>query len=412
MHVRALFAFALALTAACSSDPEPGAGGSTSSSSSNLGGAGGTGGGTGGGVTAACPEGYPLSAVAGKPVIEALVDGAGPYSFVFDTGAPTSLLDTSLYTQIGKGPHQLEIAGKVVTAKVMTSYPVQQYLGSTAVSGLLGADVMGQFVVTLDDARSRFWLDDTRGEAALAACAHVNGAPAEVAWVEDDYLFVPGNAEGHAGWFLIDSGASLGAITKSAFEVLQAAHPRPALSGFYTPAAAGTFWAELTSIGYLEVAGLRVEHLLTRTVDDDLVSIPALDGPFLGMLPTGYLRHFLVTLDYPAGKLRLDGYRDLDPREPSQAFSVGIGLVDSSAAPVKIGVVLPGSSAAEKGVVAGDTVVSVSGADFASLSPAERPWLLMAPTQGATMVVEIEHQGVVTSHALEARDLLTDPELP
>lgn len=401
----------LTLACACGSGPNPS--GTTTTTITNTTTTTTSTGGVGGGGDAACPAGYPLSDIHGKPVIDVLIDREGPYSFVYDTGAPTSALDTSLHDELGAGPHVLTIAGKEIHVGGISSYPVQQYLGSTDVHGFVGTDVMEHFVVTLDASRARFWLDDARDETTLLACSHVAQQPVETAWVEAGYLFVPGDMEGRSGWMLVDTGASLGGTTKTTFDLLQSAHPRPALGGFYTAAAVGTFWSQLAGVGYLEVAGRRIEHIITRTMDDNVVPTPStLDGPLLGLLPTGYLRHFLVTLDYPAGKLRLDGYRDLDPREPSGYFTVGIGLEDNATPPIHVATVLAGSSAEEQGVQVGDVVAKAAGLSFASMPPAQRAWALMAPSAGSVIAVEIEHEGVASTVSLETRDLLTDPTLP
>ena len=419
--VKKLLFLALASSAslACgSSDQDPshpaapsgGAAGAASGGSGGTAGAGGAGG-TAGTSSASCPEGYPLTRLSGKPVVEVSIGDKGPYAFVYDTGAPDSGMDPALYDLIGAGPYTLKLGGKEVALDMLTVFPVKQYLNSDKVWGVIGANVMRHFAVTLDDQRSRFWLDDTRDEAALLACTHTTGSPVEVEYVESSYLFVPGKAEDKPGWFLIDTGASLGAMPSSVFDALDAAHPRPALQGFYTPAAIGTFWAELTSVGSLEMAGQKIEHIVTRTVTDDMIPAPKLDGPFLGVLPTGYLRHFLLTVDYPAGKLRVDGYAGMPPREPDGYYPLGIGLEASTEPPIHVSQVLPGSSAEEQGVQVGDEVVDVAGIDFASTTPYQRPWLLLDDTEHTQRTVTLLRDGKQLSVKLETRALLTDPKL-
>jgi hypothetical protein len=411
----ALFLAAQAGCGSGTSDPAASPGGSGGNASSGSGGGAGLAGSGGvagaAGSPASCPEGYPLTRLSGKPVIDVMIGDKGPYPFVYDTGAPESGIDPSLYDEVGSGPYTLKLGGKQVEVDSLTLFPVKQYLNSNKVFGVVGANVMHGFAVTLDDQRSRFWLDEARDEAALLACQHAKGAPVEVKYVEDGYLFVPGKAEGKAGWFLVDSGASLGAMPKSVFAELQAAHPRPALDGFYTPAAVGTFWAQLTSIGVLEVAGQRVEHIVTRTITDDMIPASKLDAPFLGVLPTGYLRHFLMTVDYPAGKLRVDSYADLPPREPDTFFSVGIGLEETMAPPIRVAQVLSGSSAEEQGVAVGDEVVSAGGLDFESLTPYQRPWALLDQKEHATLPLTLLRKGQKIAVTLETRALLTDPKL-
>ncbi len=159
------------------------------------------------------------------------------------------------------------------------------------------------------------------------------------------------------------------------------------------------------------VAGHKVEHIVTRTIDDAMIPTPQLDAPFLGVLPTGYLRHFLMTVDYPAGKLRLDGYADLPPREPDSFFALGIGFEQVTSPPIHVTQVLPGSSAADEGIAVGDELVKVGGADFASLTPYQRPWAMIDQSEHTAVPVTVLRAGKTISVTLETRKLLTDPKL-
>ncbi|MCC6899704.1 MAG: PDZ domain-containing protein [Polyangiaceae bacterium] len=419
LHKIGFLAVVLAGASGCGSNADEPAGQAGSGGTGATGGASGGSGGSGGqagaggsaGTPATCPEGFPMKRLSGKPVIDVMIGDQGPFAFVYDTGAPDSGIDPALTQKVGGGPYTLKLGGKQVDVDSLVSFPVQQYLNSKSVWGVIGANVMRNFAVTLDDQRSRFWLDDQRDEDALLACAHAQGKPVAVSYVEADYLFVPGKAENKPGWFLVDTGASLGAMPKGVFSELQAAHPRPALDGFYTPAAVGTFWAQLTAIGALEVAGQKVEHIVTRTIDDAMIPTPKLDAPFLGVLPTGYLRHFLMTVDYPAGELRLDGYADLPPREPDSFFAVGIGFEQVTSPPIHVTQVLAGSSAADEGIAVGDELVKVSGQSFADLTPYQRPWSLLDQSEHAPIPVTVLRGGKEISVTLETRKTLTDPKL-
>ena len=419
LHKIGFFSVVLAAASGCGASADDPAGqagsGGAGTGGAATGGSGGSAGqaGAGGsaGTPAVCPDGHPMKRLAGKPVVDVMIGDQGPFAFVYDTGAPDTGIDPALADKVGGGPYTVKLGGKQVELDSLITFPVQQYLNSKSVWGVIGANVMRNFAVTLDDARSRFWLDDQRDESALLACTHAKAAPAEVPYVEADYLFVPGKAEHKPGWFLVDTGASLGAMPKSVFAELQAAHPRPALDGFYTPAAVGTFWAQLTAVGALEVAGQKVEHIVTRTIDDAMIPTPKLDAPFLGVLPTGYLRHFLMTVDYPAGKLRLDGYADLPPREPDSFFALGIGFEQVTSPPIHVTQVLPGSSAADEGIAIGDELVKVGGTDFASLTPYQRPWAMIDQSEHTAVPVTVLRAGKTISVTLETRKLLTDPKL-
>ncbi|MBE7481603.1 MAG: hypothetical protein HS104_16685 [Polyangiaceae bacterium] len=151
---------------------------------------------------------------------------------------------------------------------------------------MIGANVMRNFAVTLDDARSRFWLDDQRDESALLACTHAKAAPAEVSYVEADYLFVPGKAEHKPGGSWSTPGPLSGRCPSRSSPSCRRLTPAGA-GRLLPPAAVGTFWAQLTAVGALEVAGHKVEHIVTRTIDDAMIPTPSWTRPFWACFPPG-----------------------------------------------------------------------------------------------------------------------------
>ena len=363
------------------------------------------------GPAAACPEGHPMGDFYGKPTVDVWIGEHGPFTFVYDTGAPYSGMDHSVQDVVGAGPYEVGVGGISVELAYIRSFDAAAF-GFDGIEGVIGGDVMGRYAVTLDPMRSRFWLDETRDDAALSACDHVEGDPVETDVVINQYLYVRGAAEDEDGWFLVDSGASLGAMPDGIFDTLQARRERPYLGGFYTPAAIGTFWARLTTVAHLEVAGRRVEHITTRTLPDRLLPTPVFsDGqPLLGVLPSGYLRRFLITVDHPRATLRLDAYSGVALRDETQFFPVGIALDDSLEAPIRVAQVLAGSAAEEQGIEVGDEILRVDGRAMAALTPAQRPWSLVRPGSGAIVEVVVRRgDGPERAVSLETRDLLTVP---
>lgn len=354
-----------------------------------------------------------MSTFYGKPVVEVTIDGQGPYEFIYDTGAPSSAIDNDLMGQLPTGTSSIGVGGQVVRSGPLPYYDLDQSLRGE-IDGLLGADLMGHFVVTLDVARERFWLELDRDEAALLACAHAQGAPSELEYLLDDYYFVPGHAEAVPGWFLLDSGASLGVLTDPIVDQLLAAAPRPYLENFYTPAAIGTFWARLLTVGHLEVGGLAVRRILTRSVPTRLIPTPRFsDGnPFLGVLPTGYLRHFLLTLDQPAGRVRLDPYAGDTLEEPTTRYYAGLSLTRSLNPPAIVHSVLPGSGAEAAGIEAGDELRLVNGVALATLDPYAWPWALTSANEGTLLRLEIVHQGAAREVEVRTGDWLRSPDDP
>jgi hypothetical protein len=358
-----------------------------------------------------CPEGYPAGELADKPTVSATVNGHGPYVLIYDTGAPRTVIDTSVRAVVGGGPYTVEVAGQTLSAYALEVASIAQTFGIAGADGIIGADLVGDLVVTVDRARARIWLDEVVDEPALAACAHV--APG-ARWLDlevADYLYVQGRVEDVDGWFLVDSGATLGAVNQSVFDDLQRRHPRPALTGFHTSAGIGSFWAMVAAVGAMEVGdgALRVEHITVRSVPDDILPPPPATGAFLGLLPNGFLAHFLMSVDHRGRRIRLAPFAGDSMREPSFLYTVGIGLEAEVRTPPRVGVVLDGSAAAAAGIDVGDEVLAIDDVGIEAYGLDQRAWSLVSATPGAVIGVTVAGAGGVRTLALEVEDLLGDP---
>src|SRR5262249_9280923 len=137
---------------------------------------------------------------------------------VYDTGAPSSVFATSVQASLGPPPYTVTMAGK--SLKVVLSFDPNLALNIPGVVGIVGSNFAYKFAVSVDYPRSRLWLDDVRDEAALLACPHVEGSPAFVDFTVSSYLYVQGHLEGTAGWFLVDTGATFGAVPNTMFDQL------------------------------------------------------------------------------------------------------------------------------------------------------------------------------------------------
>ena len=362
---------------------------------------------------AVCPDGVVFQAASGKIQFQVGINGT-PYSFILDTGAPNSVADFSIQAALGSGPYQVTVGDATFKLAAIQFDDIQTGLNVPGVVGVIGADVFGKTALTLDYPRGKLWLQPKRDEASLLACTHVEDNPAEVPFVNSTYLFVEGKAEDASGFFLVDTGASFGAMPDTAFDMLDAAHPRNALRGFYTPAAAGTFWARLGSVGSYEVGGKKVSRMLVRTVTDGVVfgpTPPEFSGQTLfGVLPSGFLHNFMVTVDYPAKMLRLDAARNVTPADNLTVYVSGIGIGDTTTdPPVMVVQVLPKSSAEEQGVQVGDRLLTINGASVDTMDPYTRPWRLSSPSATTTLNVVVQRNGTSIPLTLQTRDLLLPP---
>ena len=356
-----------------------------------------------------CPTGTDFTSVAGKIVVDVSIDDGAPQKWILDTGAPSSLLDTSI--TLSGADHVLHLAGHDFTVRHIDQGDVASSLQIPGVVGIFGMDLLTKpkAALTLDYPRSKIWIDDALDEPALLACDHVAGKPFVTPYKTNGNFFVQGTLEDVDGWFLVDSGATLGAVPDDVFDALNAAHPRPALDGFYTPAFVGTFWARMTAIGAMHVGPLEVDHVVIRTIDKGMLPTPDTTTKLLGLLPSGFLHHFMVTLDFSAKIVRFDAAKGDAMKEAPKYFALGIGLEHVTDPPIHVSQVLAGSSAEEQGVLVGDEIVTVGGKDFATMAAYARPWSLLSGTLGAKIDVTVKRADGSHDTTLEARDLLLDP---
>jgi S1-C subfamily serine protease len=166
-------------------------------------------------------------------------------------------------------------------------------------------------------------------------------------------------------------------------------------------------------MGAFEVDALAVTGILTRTIDDDLLPPPKSIGTdtLLGVLPSGFLHHFMVTIDFGQNKLRLDAKKDDALAEAPGMFVTGISLEETMSSPVHVTGVLPGSAAADAGIAAGDEIATIEGKAIGDIDAFTRPFRLASPQNGATVHVEILKAGASapTAYTLDTRDLLKAP---
>lgn len=349
-----------------------------------------------------CPPGTPFQDTSGKIAVDVQFNGI-PMKAIYDTGAPITTIDSSWESKIGDGPVKVDFA-----AQQRTVTKVQyQSLKGLKIDAVIGNDIVGSSLISIDYPRSVLWMDDELNEANLLACDHLRKQPSTVDIKRSTmYFYAPGKLEGREGYFLIDTGASLGGLDKSLFASLSATKPRESLDGFYTPAGIGTWWASLGMVARMEVGATVVESVVVRTVDDGLLPRPNGDSSFLGLLPHDFFSGLLLTIDFSKKKMRLDAAVNPDVPSKSHYYAAGISLEESEEPPVRVKRVTPKSAAEEQGIVAGDEIVSVRGTSMASLSTYSRPWTLVSKVKD-TVQVQVKHDGVDRTVSLELRDLLT-----
>ncbi|HEY5089264.1 MAG TPA: aspartyl protease family protein [Polyangia bacterium] len=359
--------------------------------------------------------GSPSSAVVGANLVfaNAALNGTAElfpgqaFGMLIDTGSPVVLIDPSFFNMPGPATNA-DITGNinlglidksgaiVVTLDQIPALKLSDaMMTSLGFGGILGGNVMRQFSVQLNyaDPMDAFRLGDNAMEpdgveipGGSVPFALQGGGTASVMLsdkVTSPVVTIPptrlpltvsidGTDAAHQFHFLLDTGASEVSVRASVYDLL-VADGRPQLSGFQITTVLGGSNAEVTRARTISIGGETVPNVPVMTIpgDDLLDEIGGEVGYQLdGLLGGSFLRNFLVTIDYPHGQLHLQRYTTETWVDEFQRVGVALGGTPLTSVHLyNAGVVYPGTDAAAQGIVAGDEIVSIDGAQLDPLDP-------------------------------------------
>jgi predicted aspartyl protease len=258
-------------------------------------------------------------------LIPVSVNERGPYEFILDTGAGTSLVSPRLAAGLGiasEGTREgtgaagrvMVAMGRVESLAVGAARRGPMPIAVTAevdrigaavgarIDGDLGYDFLKSFTLTLDYRRRVIRL--TQGGYEVAGAGGVGHAqvPFRLAGAVKPLVMVPAYVNGrgpHA--FVLDTGASATVLSPT----LAAALRIETVAAEAMTGAGGILQATSGRVGTLAVGGATLQNVSVM-VADFLSELGRLAGePIDGILGYNFLRHFRVTLDYPQGVLWL-----------------------------------------------------------------------------------------------------------
>jgi hypothetical protein len=315
----------------------------------------------------------PFELVDNHVALPVLINGKGPFTFIFDTGGQ-NLLDAGLAKELGIASSggingggvgstteafqfamvdALGVGDATLRRQSFLLAPVRAGFGaggSKPVDGLIGFEVLARFVTTFDYDGKRIVLT-TPGAAGAARGTTVpfvfNATQPMVACA---IAGVPGSCT-------IDTGSRVSLSVTSPFI---AAHPS-VVPPNATAVGANGFGVGGASLGRLGRTTLAFGGFTIPDIVADLSTQKqgAFADPFVsGNVGAGVFKRFTVTFDYPHQTMALAPGRAFAARdgyERAGAFVVG------QAGKIVVADVRPGTPAAEAGLARGDAIATVDG---------------------------------------------------
>ena len=352
----------------------------------------------------------PMQLGSGRPVVQVMVNGQGPYDFILDTGAGTTVIDSTLAVSLGlevagqdsigdpRNPRaiamqwmradSLQLGGLTFAGVPMACFNIRRPLGSRY-GGILGLPAFADLVVSLDYPRSR--VRATRGELPTSD-------PAVIAYESPGGIInVPVHVGDTALVAHLDSGSPGGLML-----------PRAGSAGFTFKEAPSVIGRAGTVSGTATVWRARLAGEVkvgTLVYTDPEVQLSELLDQWAN-IGFDLLRELTVTVDQRHHRLRMERTAAAGAALPArrrvgvmfaQMHSPAGGLAFTDGG-LKIEQVVPGSLAEKAGLVAGDLVLQVNGRDIQEFAPGD----LMETLGGHDAVrLRVRRQGQVSELTIQ-----------
>ena len=254
-------------------------------------------------------------------LVPAFVEGAGPYEFILDTGASISLLSSELGRSLGvvvTGTEEGMGAGGNLTIELgrLGSLSIGETelqdvevgltdelarIGAVVgakIDGDIGYNVLKHFRVTVDYSRNLMNLSAASGESGKDGAVHFEIAP------NKPLMVLPVEVNGSGPYrFCLDTGTSMTAISPALAARLGISMRPGARQGM---AAGGRISVSFGRLASLAVGHHRVGDLDVTSANFFSSIAKVCETDFDGIVGYNFLKLFRVTIDYPAGLLRLE----------------------------------------------------------------------------------------------------------
>jgi hypothetical protein len=359
----------------------------------------------------------PLEFFGKVPCVSVSIANSGPLSFLFDTGASISVLDSTVAAELGfetegelggtgaggTGTATLALVPAMSVGEVtIGSAPVAVLdisaisdLAGKEIAGILGADFCRRFVIELDYENGSMTVYDPDAfevpiDADFVPITYISGIP-----------LVKASVGPYEGDFVLDTGNAGSLVFHKPY-----ADEHNLLNEFDKKVKATAFGVGGFFTNYVVRADeLQLGHY---TLDDPIVEITTVEEGALAMknvagnIGAVVLSRFTLYIDYPNNRLGLIPNSDFG--EPFAYNRSGFTVTKTEAGYV-VKEVRGKSPAADIGLEPGDVIASVNGAPAETLSFRRFSEIVSQPA-GTEVDVEFERGGELFSKTLELRELI------
>ncbi|GAC1564967.1 MAG: hypothetical protein NVS3B17_21580 [Vulcanimicrobiaceae bacterium] len=345
--------------------------------------------------------------------VDVALDGRGPYHFVLDSGSPFGLLDRDVAAHLGLSVRasgtiggvgdaalasgktivrSVSVGGRELTDRTFVVAPLRDVALAEGrpIDGVIGHDLFGDVVTTIDYARQTITLDDdfaavVRGGASVLPMQQHAGLPQVACRVADV-----------AGRCTVDTGSRLSVTVLAPFA---RAHPTiaprertaPGVDGF---GLGGPSYGRLAPLATLTFGSFVVRDTIA---DFSLQTRGAFADPATAAnVGGGIWRRFALTFDEMHGRIamrRVEADRERFDRS-------GLFLVGTELEAIAVLDVRPGTPAAAAGLRVGDVLLA---SDGHPLVAADLPALRDALADPARSTVALHVAGDVAGGGSGAR---------
>lgn len=257
----------------------------------------------------------PMQNMGGRPVVELKINGKGPYRFILDTGATTTVVSDELSQELslsapagvqavptGGGPapaiisiHEIRIGDATLQDLIAVAMPLSGLLkGENAPRGILSASTFPGYLLTFDYPHMQILIK----KGALESV----DSRSSFQYSEDQVLpTVPIRVAGRDTQVHLDTGSGYGLTLPVKFlsELPLASQPKEAGK---VRTGGGEFPVSTARVaGTIELGNYKLDPDEVRFSD----AKPG-PGPAVGNIGFEVLRHFVVTLDSQDRRIRLE----------------------------------------------------------------------------------------------------------